>query len=366
MKILFKIIKWFFIVIFISFILLFILDIVPFTISKVNGENKFIKEGKYPLIIPHGGAKKLAPENTVYSYEMLIDEYNADVLEIDLALTKDGILITHHDLDLEMSEASPLNDAFIRDYTYNEILDAYYEDDYYLARGFVDPNGLYPFESLDKDSDVMSKMVPAVLEDIFQDVGDAVLYILEIKDSPTSIGYQEGSNRFEEAASELIRLVNEYELGKNVVLGSFSDDVTSFFRKEAPNIMIGAATGEVTIFAVLSAFHIDFFWGVKSEVLILPIPESMKIPSSLTSILNILPGFIKDKIAIKDENGEYRANLMHKQIIKDAHRKNLAVLYWTVNDEETMELLIKNGADGIITDRPDLLKDVIERLEAGQ
>ncbi len=36
------------------------------------------------------------------------------------------------------------------------------------------------------------------------------------------------------------------------------------------------------------------------------------------------------------------------------------VHYWTVNDEETMRKLVDAGVDGIITDRPDLLIDILE------
>ncbi len=36
--------------------------------------------------------------------------------------------------------------------------------------------------------------------------------------------------------------------------------------------------------------------------------------------------------------------------------------YWTINDEEEMRALIELGADGIITDRPDLLFEVLEDM----
>lgn len=342
----------------------------PWTFSSVNGTNLFRKEGKYPMIIPHGGAKDLAPENTEYSYDMLVDEFRADVLEIDLALTKDNILISHHNLELEMSSDSDMNDALIRSFTYQEIIDEYERDDYYLARKFRYPDdynydpvkGIEPFKD-ETDPAIMSKMKPAKLEDIFAEVGLDVLYILEIKDSPSSEFYDESIHDFELAAQTLIDLVTTYNLESNVVLASFSDDVTTYFKNNAPDLYINAATSEVTMFSIYSAFHIDFFWGVKSEVLILPIPESMSITGSTANLLGMLPSFIRDNIAIKDEFGVFRANLMHQQIIIDAHRKNMAVLYWTVNDKETMKLLIENGADGIITDRPDYLIEVLEELE---
>lgn len=363
MKILFRILKGFLIFILTLIVGITILNIVPWTFSSVKGENMFRTKTDYPLVIPHGGAKDLVPENTVYSYEMLVNDYEVDVLEIDLALTKDEILITHHDLDLEMSNSHPLHNSLIKDSTYNEIISAYEEDDYYLARQFIDINGLRPFENI-TDELILEKMVPAKLEDIFIENGNNILYILEIKDSPTSSGYQEGSMRFEKAASILIDLVESYDLESNVVLGSFSDDVTNYFKVNAPNIMVGAAQNEVTNFAIYSAFFIDFFWGVKSEVLILPNPSSMKIPENLVSTVEMIPNFIRKNIAIKD-GSDYRANLMNKQVINDAHRKNMAVFYWTINDEDEMRHLINIGADGIITDRPDILIQIIKELENG-
>ncbi len=342
-----------------------ILNVIPKAPFGYKGENKFQKNGDYPLIIPHGGAKDLAPENTVFSYEMLINDYDAGVLEIDLALTKDGILIAHHDLDLEFSSSSLLDGKLIKDYTYQEILDEYDNDDYYLARNFVDINGDKPYENLPKAE--LAKFVPADLEnDIFASIGDQVLYILEIKDSPTSKNYEEGSLRFQDAADELIRLVKKYNLEKHVVLASFDDDVISYFQKKAPDMMYNAGVNEVTMFSVFSAFHLDFFWKVKGQVLILPNRTSMApISGSTAKLLDKLPKSIRNNIGIK-VGESYEPNLMHTQLIKDAKRKNMAVFYWTINDPEEMKMLIKNGADGIITDRPDLLKEIIDQMKAGE
>jgi len=40
----------------------------------------------------------------------------------------------------------------------------------------------------------------------------------------------------------------------------------------------------------------------------------------------------------------------------------MAVHYWTINDKEEMKKLIELGADGLITDRPDLMEEVLEEL----
>ena len=44
--------------------------------------------------------------------------------------------------------------------------------------------------------------------------------------------------------------------------------------------------------------------------------------------------------------------------VRAAHRANLPVHVWTVDDESTMHDLLDLGVDGIMTDRPRLLRDV--------
>ena len=55
-------------------------------------------------------------------------------------------------------------------------------------------------------------------------------------------------------------------------------------------------------------------------------------------------------------------NLASKRVINSAHRRNMAVHYWTINDKEEMKHLVELGADGLITDRPDLMKEVLREM----
>lgn len=52
------------------------------------------------------------------------------------------------------------------------------------------------------------------------------------------------------------------------------------------------------------------------------------------------------------------------RIVDQAHGLGVRVAVWTVNDVATMVMLLDAGVDGIITDRPDLLRDVIAAREA--
>ncbi|MCX7634047.1 MAG: glycerophosphodiester phosphodiesterase family protein, partial [Turneriella sp.] len=49
------------------------------------------------------------------------------------------------------------------------------------------------------------------------------------------------------------------------------------------------------------------------------------------------------------------------EFIRAAHRRNLAVIPWTVNDPDEMAKLLELGADGIISDYPDRLQAVWQR-----
>lgn len=48
-------------------------------------------------------------------------------------------------------------------------------------------------------------------------------------------------------------------------------------------------------------------------------------------------------------------------LVRQAHRRGVRVLAWTVNDEAEMVRLVNLGVDGLITDRPDVARSVVER-----
>ena len=55
-----------------------------------------------------------------------------------------------------------------------------------------------------------------------------------------------------------------------------------------------------------------------------------------------------------------KLNLATKLLINTAHRHNMAVHYWTINDEDIMRELIELGCDGIITDYPETLIELLK------
>lgn len=55
-----------------------------------------------------------------------------------------------------------------------------------------------------------------------------------------------------------------------------------------------------------------------------------------------------------------RADLVSSELVDRAHAADLQVVAWTVNDLKQMRSLIQMGIDGIMTDRPDRLRAVVE------
>ena len=70
-------------------------------------------------IVGHRGARGLAPENTIASLQKAL-EHHADQLELDLRVTKDGVVILHHNPALRDASGLKLR---INEHTYQKLLE---------------------------------------------------------------------------------------------------------------------------------------------------------------------------------------------------------------------------------------------------
>jgi glycerophosphoryl diester phosphodiesterase len=115
-----------------------------------------------------------------------------------------------------------------------------------------------------------------------------------------------------------------------VLVASFHDERIQEFRKECPEVATSSARQETTTFVLMTKAFLGGFFT--------PHFYSLQVPQESGGITVMTPSFVKA-----------------------AHARNLAVEPWTINDEETMRKLIEWGVDGIITDRPDLMLEVLGR-----
>ncbi|MDY0210114.1 MAG: glycerophosphodiester phosphodiesterase family protein [Acholeplasma sp.] len=325
--------------------LLSVFELSPRALSYQRN-NPWINTSNKPWIIPHGGAKAMYPENTIFAFEQTA---KYDVFEIDLALTKDDILISHHDLDLrfDLLENELRDELIIRNLTYAQIISTIQDNDYPYVRSFVDVNGLMPY-AFESNPLVLNKLLPQTLESLFMNYPEK-RFILELKDTKTN-----NEDTFMLAAQKLFELIETYQMKDSVIVSSFSDEVIEKFRTISNHqIHTSTATNETLKVVILSAFSLDFFYKPTYAAMIMPIKSS--ISNSQYDLIKRLPKRISARIVVKNESGIY-TNLVQASLIEDLRRHQMSSIYWTVNEIEDMRTLIKLGVDGIITDRPDLLE----------
>ncbi len=264
----------------------------------------FVKPGDAPLIVAHGGAKHMNPENTMLAFDYAVGA-DCDVLEMDVAITKDTVLVLIHDLTIDATSDGTGN---VVDYTFDEL------QQFNFGYDFEALDGTYPYRNT-------QVKIPS-LGELFIKYPNEYM-IIEIKDL--------GANGFL-AAGQLSDLIRKHNMTEKVVVFSFSDDVMNHFHSiNTDGVYTGAALGDGFSFVGAAQTNPDTVLHLRYDLCAFP-----------TSMLGI--------------------NLDSDTIIKAAHNSNVAIHYWTINDKDEMKELIHKGVDGIITDRPDLMKEALAEL----
>ncbi len=309
-----------------------VINIIP-PKKNVAGENPFIVEkGALPMIAAHRGGGENYPENTLLAFRGAVEELGVDILESDLWLTKDGHLVFNHDgyidrtsdvngkisfADAKALYAKEENRHYICDMTLAEL------EQYNFGYYFTDSTNtrVYENETPTKENGLKIAVFEDVLE-LFKD-NDEVLFIVEIKD---------GDARGFEAAKALSSALDAYPQFQNrVVIGTFHGEVEEELREKYPHLLRGASVASAAPFVITQYLGVNLF--NPSDFACLQIPTEYDVGVTIP--------------------------LDAKTLINRAHRRNIAVQYWTINDEETMRELIELGCDAIMTDNPKLLMEVL-------
>ena len=288
---------------------------------KEKMTNPFIKTEK-TFVSAHRSGADIAPENTMMAFQYCVqnENFNVDTFEFDLHITKDNKLILLHDDTLDRTTNA--KDEF--GYEKVKPSEKTFEELKVLNFGenFETPDGKYPYRNL-RGNDIPENLKVVLLEDVLdylESNGDFT-YIIEIKDK--------GENGFK-AADELYRILTERKLLQKVVFGTFNGDVTKYVDENYPDMLRSSSIVEVVLFYLAAAYNIDLNEGFYKF-------DALQIPTNQYGILM----------------------LGSERVINYAHRHNLAVQYWTINEEDEIKRLSEIGADCIMSDVPDLAYDVI-------
>lgn len=319
-----------------------ILALLPRPKSMEN--NPFIIEkGTRPLLIAHGGGHKEFPDNTL---EACYNAYSVDknvMLEMDVSITKDGVVIMSHDTTLDRRTNVTGN---ICDWNYTDLLAQKVDFSYLnqdenenLLKGqfikFKDNNGKevtpkdvpnYPNGLEGRDPDVF-------LVTRLTDVLDA------FPDNTVNVEIKQKGDVGMNALKAVIKIVEEYKAFDRVVLASFHKDIYNELKRihteDHPEMMFSPQDSGVASLLITGAMGLDVFYSEPVSVLQIPMSQVVKG-------INI--------------------HLDQKWFVNVAHNHNIAVHYWTIDDVDDMKYLIEIGADGIMTNLPHTLLDVYNEV----
>lgn len=298
----------------------------------------------------HRGGRNVRPENTLYSYAYAI-ELGATSIECDMQLTKDGQIVMSHNPILNSDITRDENGNYIENNKYDIRLMTVDELKKFDV-GVMDPNCGEYYDLHGKTQFTYDAKIPTLEElmQLIQSYGDKNIVLnIETKSypDPASAGYKNNADpkKFVEVFNNIVK---KYDMEDRVVLQSFDWQTLIEMKKLNPNISTSALWQEQPS------------WGRDSESL--RRYEKKKSPwLGGLDIKDYQGNPVKAAHAIGADIISPYYTEISKQDVDEAHSLGMKVVPWTVNNEKDMNMLLDMGVDGIISDKPWLLKQVLEK-----
>ncbi len=285
---------------------LIIAAVILLTVAHPATQPAFLsKTADRPLIIAHKGGDGLVPGNTLQAFVRGVEE-GSDILETDARLTADGQVVLFHDARLD-----DLTDGVgsVEASTLAELgtLDAAYN---------WTPNSgeTYPYRG-------KGLRIPTLEE-----------ALMELPNARFNIDMKTHTPEMVEA---LARVIEATGAQQRVLVTSFDDATVKAFRERMPAVASSLASNEVRL-----------LWGL--QLLRLQRLYSPPAPA----------------VQVPEYEGSLRVVSQH--FVAAAQSRGMQVHVWTVNDPAAMRRLLELGVDGIITDYPNVLREVIHGLTETQ
>lgn len=298
----------------------------------------------------HRGGRDVRPENTLYSYAYAI-ELGATSIECDMQLTKDGQIVMSHNPILNSDITRDENGNYIENNKYDIRLMTVDELKKFDV-GVMDQNCGEYYDLHGKTQFTYDAKIPTLEElmQLIQSYGDKNIVLnIETKSypDPASAGYKNNADpkKFVEVFNNIVK---KYDMEDRVVLQSFDWQTLIEMKKLNPNISTSALWQEQPS------------WGRDSESL--RRYEKKKSPwLGGLDIKDYQGNPVKAAHAIGADIISPYYTEISKQDVDEAHSLGMKVVPWTVNNEKDMNMLLDMGVDGIISDKPWLLKQVLEK-----
>jgi len=281
----------------------------------------------------HRGARGLAPENTLPAYRRAL-ELGVDTLECDMAITKDGVVVIHHDLWLNPDTTRGPDGKWLeaRGPAIHELT---FEQLQQYDVGRLKPETDYAKSFPDQQA-VDGTRIPR-LADLFELVrksGNATVgFDCETKISPFEPAATLPPDEF---AHKVIAEIRAGGMQRRMMVQSFDWRALQLIQKEAPEIRTMYLTSPNTLKPAAGNRVSPWLAGFSPELHSGSVPQTVHAAGG----------------KIWAPNQGYLTPAM----LAEAHTLGIVVIPWTVNDPAMMTKLIEMGVDGIISDRPDLVQ----------
>ncbi len=258
-----------------------------------------------PVVLAHRGDSEFYPENTMVAFESA-EKLGVDVIETDVHLTKDKKLIIWHDDHLK--RITGVKDT-VEEKTYDELMKL----DVGKIFTKVEENGekTYPFEN---------KGIKFVL---FEDL------LTTLPNTKFNVDMKTDDLELPVLMAELLKRLDAFD---RVCVTSFHSRVVLKFREIAPNATTSFTLKEVLKYSFTAKLGLSFIFKNKTLE-----AKAFEIP-------------VKEK----------GIRILTKPFIKFCKKHDAKILVWTINDRKTMNKLLDLGVDGIFTDNPRLLQEVLK------
>jgi glycerophosphoryl diester phosphodiesterase len=285
----------------------------------------------------HRGGRALFPENTLLAFANALT-MGVTTLELDVGVTKDGAIVVSHERGLNPDLARDAAGVYIAPpgipFVQLSLADVKTYD-----VGQIRPGSAYAGQFPDQRA-VPGTRIPALNEvlALVRKSGDNHVRLnIETKIDPNHPEQSPEPQRF---VSLLLDLLQAEKFSDRVTIQSFDWRTLQLVQKLAPTIPTVYLTQQTGSGATISLDKASE-WTAGFN----PADYGKSLPRTIQAAGGAIwsPYF-----------GDVDAEL-----IAESHGLGLSVVVWTVNKPADMARMIEIGVDGIISDRPDLLRQLV-------
>ena len=263
----------------------------------------------------HRGCRGIMPENTIPGFIRAL-ELGVTTLEMDVCITKDlKVVVSHEPFMSHEICTKPYGSTIMKEEEMSlNIFEMTYDSMSTYDCGLKDHVRFPAQKKISVSKPLLSEAIDTIEEYIKKKGGEPVKYNIEIKSTPN------GDNRYHPVPESFAELVIKdiKRISERTTIQSFDDRPIQYIQKKHPDIT--------------------------KAILI----EYEKNPKKVIQRLGFVPEIYSPYFKLIDEN-----------VVRVCKEKGMKLIPWTVNEKSDAVKLLEYGVDGIITDYPEKIKEVL-------